>query len=160
MKKYSMETTVGIFVVLGLLCVGYLTLKLGEVSLFGDNSYSLYARFTSVSGLRVGSPVEILGLEVGRVERMTFDQAQQMALVEIKIKKSVKVYSDAIASIKTAGLIGDKYVQIDPGGSGGLLKPGGTITDTSSPLDIEELISKYAFGNVGKDKKGEEGNTK
>ncbi len=79
MKKYSMETTVGIFVVLGLLCVGYLTLKLGEISLFGDNSYSLYARFTSVSGLRIGSPVEILGLEVGKVERMTFDQAQQMA---------------------------------------------------------------------------------
>jgi len=160
MKKYSMETTVGIFVVLGLLCVGYLTLKLGEVSLFGDNSYSLYARFTSVSGLRVGSPVEILGLEVGKVERMTFDQAQQMALVEMKIKKGVKVYNDAIASIKTAGLIGDKYVQIDPGGSDELLKPGGTITETASPLDIEELISKYAFGNVGKDKKGEDGNTK
>jgi len=160
MKKYSMETMVGIFVVLGLLCVGYLTLKLGEVSLFGDNSYSLHARFTSVSGLKVGSPVEILGLEVGKVDRMTFDQEQQMALVEMKIKKGIKVYNDAIASIKTAGLIGDKYVQIDPGGSDELLKPGGTITETSSPLDIEELISKYAFGNVGKDKKGEKEDTK
>lgn len=150
-----METTVGIFVLIGLLCVGYMTVKLGEVSLFGDNSYSLYARFISVSGLRVGSSVEMLGLEVGRVERLTIDQEKQMALVEMKIKKGVKVYDDAIASIKTSGLIGDKYIQIDPGGSDALLKSGGIIKETASPLDIEELISKYAFGDVSKDKKGE-----
>ncbi len=160
MKKYSMETTVGIFVLIGLLCVGYMTVKLGEVSLFGDNSYSLYARFTSVSGLRVGSSVEILGLEVGRVERLTIDQEKQMALVEMKIKKGVKVYDDAIASIKTSGLIGDKYIQIDPGGSDALLKPDGSIKETASPLDIEELISKYAFGDVSKNKKGENENEK
>jgi len=150
-----METTVGIFVVIGLLCIGYMTVKLGEVSLFGDNTYTLHARFTSVSGLRVGNPVEMLGLEVGRVERLTIDQEQQMALVEMKIKKGVKVYDDAIASVKTSGLIGDKYIQIDPGGSNELLKPGGTIKETASPLDIEELISKYAFGNVSKNKKSE-----
>jgi phospholipid/cholesterol/gamma-HCH transport system substrate-binding protein len=155
MKKYSMETTVGIFVVIGLLCIGYMTVKLGDVSLFGDNSYSLYARFTSVSGLRVGDPVNMIGLEVGRVERLTIDQEQQMALVEMKIKKGVKVYHDSIASVKTSGLIGDKYIQIDPGGSDELLKPGGVIKETTSPLDIEELISKYAFGNVSKNKKCE-----
>jgi phospholipid/cholesterol/gamma-HCH transport system substrate-binding protein len=160
MKKYAMETTVGIFVLIGLLCIGYMTIKLGDVSLFGDNSYSLYAQFTSVSGLRAGSPVEMLGLEVGQVERLTIDQEKQMALVEMKIKKGVKVYDDAIASIKTSGLIGDKYVQIDPGGSDALLKPGSTITETSSPLDIEELISKYAFGDVSKDKKGKNENEK
>jgi phospholipid/cholesterol/gamma-HCH transport system substrate-binding protein len=154
MKKYEMETTVGIFVVIGLLCIGYMTMKLGEVSLFGDNSYLLYARFTSVSGLRVGSPVEMLGLEVGKVERLTIDQEQGMALAEMKIKKGVKVYADAIASIKTSGLIGDKYVQIDPGGSEQLLKPGSSITDTTSPIDIENIISKYAFGDIGKEKKG------
>jgi phospholipid/cholesterol/gamma-HCH transport system substrate-binding protein len=155
MKKYSMETAVGIFVVIGLLCIGYMTIKLGEVSLFGDNTYTLYARFTSVSGLRVGNPVEMLGLEVGRIERLTIDQEHQMALVEMKIKKGVKVYDDAIASVKTSGLIGDKYIQIDPGGSNELLKPGGVIKETASPLDIEELIGKYAFGNVSKNKKGE-----
>jgi phospholipid/cholesterol/gamma-HCH transport system substrate-binding protein len=155
MKKYVMETTVGIFVVIGLLCIGYMTMKLGEVSLFGDNSYLLYARFTSVSGLRVGSPVEMLGLEVGRVERLTIDQGQEMALAEMKIKKGVKVYADAIASIKTSGLIGDKYVQIDPGGSEQLLKPGSSITETTSPIDIETIISKYAFGDIGKEKKDE-----
>lgn len=151
MKKYSMETTVGIFVVIGLFFVGYMTVKLGEVSLLGDDSYSLFARFTSVSGLRPGSSVEMLGIEIGRVNGMTMDQEDQMAIVELKIKRGVKVFSDAIASIKTAGLIGDKYINIDAGGSGDLLIPGGTITETESPADISELISKYAFGDVEKD---------
>jgi phospholipid/cholesterol/gamma-HCH transport system substrate-binding protein len=155
MKKYSMETVVGIFVVIGLLCVGYMTVKLGKVSLFGDDYYSLYARFGSVSGLRAASPVEIDGIEVGRVELMTLDQEKQMALVELKIKKGIKVYDDASIAIKTAGLIGDRYIKIDPGGAGGILKPGGTITETTTPTDIEDLISKYAFGDVNKDDKKE-----
>ena len=96
MKKYSMETVVGIFVVIGLLCVAYMTVKLGKVSLFGDDYYSLYARFGSVSGLREGSPIEIDGIEVGRVERLTLDQEKQLALITLKIRKGVKVYDDAI----------------------------------------------------------------
>jgi len=155
MKKYKMETIVGIFVVIGVLGIGYMALTLGEVSFIGDDSYLLYARFASVSGLKTGSPVEMLGLEVGKVERLSIAQDQQMAVAEMKIKKGVKVYDDAIASVKTAGLIGDKYIQIDPGGSGTILTSGGTITETSSPLDIEELIAKYAFGDVGKSKKDE-----
>jgi len=154
MKKYRMETIVGIFVIIGLLAVAYMTVKLGKVDLFGENYYSLYAQFTSVSGLRVGSPVEILGIEVGRVEEMTIDSEKQMAVVELKIRKDIPVYNDAIASVKTSGLIGDKFIQIDPGGSGDILKPGGMITETTSPLDIEELIGKYVFGEVkGEDKK-------
>jgi len=154
MKKYRMETIVGIFVIIGLLAVAYMTVKLGKVDLFGKNYYSLYAQFTSVSGLRVGSPVEILGIEVGRVEEMTIDSEKQIAVVELKIRKDIPVYNDAIASVKTSGLIGDKFIQIDPGGSGDILKPGGMITETTSPLDIEELIGKYVFGEVkGEDKK-------
>ena len=150
-----METVVGIFVVIGLLCVGYMTVKLGKVSLFGDDYYSLYARFTSVSGLRDGSPVEIDGIEVGRVGQMSIDQERQMAMVELKIKKGIKVYEDALASIKTSGLIGDKLIKIDPGGGGDILNPGVTITETNSALDIEDLISKYAFGDIKKDDKKE-----
>ena len=134
MKKYSMETIVGIFVVIGLLCVGYMTVKLGKVSLFRDDYYSLYARFTSASGLRDGSPVEIGGIEVGRVGQMNMDQERQMAMIELKIKKGIRVYEDSLASIKTSGLIGDKLIEIDPGGGGDILKPGGTITETTSPL--------------------------
>ena len=151
MKKYAMETAVGIFVVIGLLCVGYMTVKLGNVGLIGDSSYPLLARFTSVNGLRDGSAVLMLGLEIGRVERLTMDQEEQLAVVEFRIKKGIKIYDDAIASIKTEGLIGDRYVSIDPGGgSDELLEPGGIITETEAPTDIQELISKYAFGDVEK----------
>jgi phospholipid/cholesterol/gamma-HCH transport system substrate-binding protein len=150
MKKYAVETTVGIFLVFGLLCVGYMTLKLGHVSLYGDNAYSLYARFTTVSGLRVGSPVNMLGINVGRVGRLTMDQKDQKAVVEIRIQKDVKVYADAIASIKTEGLIGDMFLSIGPGGSGKLLGPGGTITETQPAVDLVELVGKYAFGEVKK----------
>ncbi|MFQ5484873.1 MAG: MlaD family protein, partial [Desulfobacterales bacterium] len=87
---------------------------------------------------------------IGRVAGFMMDQENQMAVVESKIKKGLKIYDDAIASIKTAGLIGDKYIGIDPGGGGNLLKPGETITETESPIDIGELIGKYAFGNVNK----------
>ena len=111
-----------------------------KVSLFGDNYFSLYAAFSSVSGLRCDSPVEIDGIEVERVARLSINQEKQMASVELKIRKVIKIYDDAIASIKTSGLTGDKFVKIDPGGSGDILKPGGTITDTSSPLDIEDII--------------------
>lgn len=150
MKKYAMETTVGIFLVFGLLCIGYMAVKLGHVSLLGDNAYSLFARFTTVSGLRVGSPVNMLGIEVGRVGRLTMDQKDQKAVVEIRIQKDIKVYDDAIASIKTEGLIGDMFLSIDPGGSGKLLGPGGTITETQAAVDMVDLIGKYAFGEVQK----------
>ena len=149
MKKYSKETVVGIFVVIGLLCIGYMTVKLGNVGFFGENSYSLYGKFTTVTGLRVGNPVNMLGLEIGRVEKFTMDQENQQVVVEFKINNGIEIYDDAIASIKTEGLIGDKYVAIDPGGGGDLLADGDTITDTNSPTDIMDLVSKYAFGDVG-----------
>jgi phospholipid/cholesterol/gamma-HCH transport system substrate-binding protein len=150
MKKYTMETTVGIFLVFGLLCVGYMTVKLGHFSLFGDNAYSLFARFTSVSGLRAGSLVYISGIEVGRLEKLIMDQEKQKAVAEIRIRREIKIFDDAIASIKTEGLIGDMHISIDPGGAGTILKPGGTITETQPAVDIIDLIGKYAFGDVKK----------
>ena len=154
MKKFSMESVVGIFVVIGIFCVGYMTIKLGKVSLFGDDYYSLTAGFTSVSGLRVDSPVEINGILIGRVKRLVMNQEKQVALVELNIRKGIKIYDDASAAIKTSGLIGDKFVKIDPGGGGDILKPGGTIVETNSPLDVEDLIGKYVFGDATKgDKK-------
>lgn len=155
MKKNYLETIVGIFVVFGIVCVGYMTIKLGKVSFFSDENYTLYAGFSSVSGLRVDSSVEINGIEVGKVKRLVMDQEKQRAKVELSIRNGVKVYEDAIASIKTSGLIGDKFVKIDPGGSGELLKSGEAIIDTNSPLDFEDLIGKYVFGDVTKGKKEE-----
>ncbi len=149
MKKYAMETTVGIFVVIGILCIAYMTVKLGHISV-GEDTYALYAPFTTVGGMKVGSPVDMMGIKVGRVDQITLDQKNQRAVVEIKLQRGIQVYDDAIASIKTEGLIGDKYLSIDPGGAGKLLGPGGTITETQAPVDVADLIGKYAFGEVKK----------
>jgi phospholipid/cholesterol/gamma-HCH transport system substrate-binding protein len=156
MKKYRYETVAGIFVLIGLVCVGYLTVKLGRVKLLDHGSYPLFARFSSVSGLRAGNPVEMLGIEIGEVASFRLDQDKQVVMVEFKIREGIKVYEDAIASIKTSGLIGDRYVSLDAGGSGSILNPGGVITQTESPPDLSDLIGKYAFGDVekeGKEKK-------
>jgi len=150
MKKYAKETTVGIFMVLGLLLVAYMTVKLGNVTLFGDDTYQINARFQKVTGLRTGNPVTMFGLRIGQVEALTIDQKNQMAVVQLKIQKGIDIYEDAIAAIKTEGLIGDKYVEIDAGGGLDLLAPGGTIIDTVSPVDMGDIIGKYAFGSVEK----------
>ena len=148
MKKYTMETTVGIFVVIGLLAIAYMTVKLGHVSFLVEDTYPLYAKFTTVAGLRPGNYVEMYGIEVGRVGRLTMDQENGVAVVELRINNGVKVYGDAVVSIKTEGLIGDRYVHIDPGGAAEELKPGETITETQAPVDILDLIGKYVFGGV------------
>jgi phospholipid/cholesterol/gamma-HCH transport system substrate-binding protein len=150
MKKYSKETTVGVFILLGLVSVVYMAVKLGNVSLFGEDSYVMYARFNKVTGLRIGNPVNMMGLKVGRVSALSVDQEKQKAVVELRIQKGLKIYDDAIAAIKTEGLIGDKYVDVDAGGGGDLLKPGDTIIETVSPVDLGDLIGKYAFGSVDK----------
>jgi phospholipid/cholesterol/gamma-HCH transport system substrate-binding protein len=151
MKKYAMETAVGIFVAIGLLCVGYLTVKLGNVAFFEGDQVRISARFNSVAGLRVGGPVTMFGIEIGRVSRLDMDQRSQQALVEMLIRKDIQIFEDAIASIKTEGLIGDKYVSIDPGGLGEPLKSGDTIIQTQSAVDVADLISKYAFGDIKKE---------
>jgi phospholipid/cholesterol/gamma-HCH transport system substrate-binding protein len=139
---------VGIFVVIGLLCIAYMTVKLGNVGFLGENKYSLTARFTSVSGLRVGNPINMLGLEIGRVAGFEMDQENQLAVVTLEIDKGIQIFDDAIASIKTEGLIGDKYISIDAGGGGDMLNDGDSIIETESPTDIMDLVSKYAFGDV------------
>ena len=148
MKQSSVEVGVGIFVLIGIICVGYLTLRLGELELLKGDYYHLNARFRSVAGLKAGAKVEIAGVQVGQVDAITLDSAEMDARVRLKIKNDIQLGDDVIASVKTAGLIGDKYIKLSPGGSEDLLEPGDVITETESALDIEELISKYAFGAV------------
>jgi phospholipid/cholesterol/gamma-HCH transport system substrate-binding protein len=148
MKRSSIELGVGIFVLIGLACVGYLTIKLGKMEWLGENHYMLNARFESVSGLKAGAEVDLAGVQIGQVDSIRLDTERQMALVRLKIQKGVELSEDVIASVKTAGLIGDKYINISPGGSPEKLKPEDTIEETESALDIEELISKYVFGKV------------
>jgi phospholipid/cholesterol/gamma-HCH transport system substrate-binding protein len=148
MKKSSIEIAVGVFVLIGIICVGYLTVRLGKMELLGGDYYTLEARFQSVSGLKAGAPVEIAGVNIGQVGAIDLDPVQQVALVTLKIDNKVQLTDDVIASVKTSGLIGDKYLNITPGGSDLILEPGQTIVETESALDIEELISKYVFGDI------------
>jgi phospholipid/cholesterol/gamma-HCH transport system substrate-binding protein len=148
MKKSSVEMVVGVFVLIGLVCVSYLTIKLGKMEWMGENNYQLSARFDSVSGLRTGSPIELAGVEIGQVNSIRLDTKRMQALVMLNIQKGIELSDDVIASVKTAGLIGDKYINIIPGGSEEILKPGATIMETESAVDIEELISKYVFGDI------------
>ena len=140
MKKYAMETAVGIFVAIGLLCVGYLTLKLGNIGILEGDQVRILAKFSSVSGLRAGSTVQIYGIEVGRVDRIGMDNEAAQAQVEMLIRRDVKIYEDALAAIKTEGLIGDKYVSIDPGGMGAL-DPRGLAWD-----DVRAELARRAAG--------------
>lgn len=146
MKKSSVEMAVGIFVLIGLACVGYLTIKLGKMELIGENYYTLYAKFDSATGLKPGSNVEIAGVRIGQVEEVGLEPVLQVAQVKLKIEEGIELSDDVIASVKTSGLIGDKYIRILPGGSGDVLEPGSYIEETESALDVEELVSKYVFG--------------
>jgi len=148
MKKAAIEIWVGIFVFIGIICLGYLTIRLGKMELLGDNYYHLYAHFQSVSGLKPGADVEMAGVRIGQISSISLDPKRQVANVELKIKNDIVLTDDVIASVKTSGLIGDKYINILPGGSETVLKSGDLITETESAIDIENLISKYVFGGV------------
>ncbi len=145
MKRFSLETAVGIFMIAGFLCFAYLSVRLGGVSIFGDETYSVTARFGSVSGLKPGAAVEISGVRVGKVTTIKLDGDEYQAIVAMEIDRDVKIQEDSIASIRTAGIIGDRYVDISPGGMDELVEPGGEIVETESAINIEELISKYMF---------------
>ncbi len=145
MKRFNVEMAVGVFVVLGFLCFAYLSVKLGDVSLFGDDSYPVTARFNSVSGLKKGATAEIGGVRVGKVSSITLDSENYEAVVNLSIDQGVTLQQDSIASIRTAGIIGDRYVAISPGGSEENILPGGEILETESAINLEQLVSKYMF---------------
>ncbi len=148
MRKYNKQTAVGIFVFLGIVAMAYMSIKLGNVTLFSDQYYMLKADFTNVAGLKVNAPIQVYGVEVGFVKSISLNQKDGMAHLELMIRKDVKLTDDAIASIKTSGLIGDKYVSISPGGVGDPVEDGDTLFDTQPAIDLEDLISKFAVGSV------------
>jgi phospholipid/cholesterol/gamma-HCH transport system substrate-binding protein len=148
MKKTTIDTCVGIFVLIGIACVGYLTVKLGQMDWIGQNHYSIFANFDSITGLRKGGQIEMAGVQIGHIADISLDLEKQIAVVEMKIQNEVVLTDDVIASVKTAGLIGDKYIKLSLGGSDEILKPGDLITETESALDLEEMVSKYVFGGV------------
>ena len=146
MKKFDLELAVGLFVVAGIICLGYLSIKLGRMEILGSKGYDIEAIFSDSGGLKTGSSVSIAGVDVGRVKHVILDDYQ--ARVTINLPLDVTIQEDAIASIKTKGLVGDKYIGITPGGSDEIIRQGGRIRDTQPALDIENLISNFALGKL------------
>jgi phospholipid/cholesterol/gamma-HCH transport system substrate-binding protein len=146
MERTKVNVAVGLFLVLGILALGYLSIRLGRVSFLGGTGYLVTADFPSVGGLKAGSGVEIAGVLIGRVESIGL--ADYQARVVLRLNSGVKIQDDSIASIKTKGLIGEKYIRISPGGSDKIIPPNGRIREVEAPVDLEELISKYIFGKV------------
>ena len=143
-------TTVGLFVLIGLLCVAYMTINLGKMELFSGDGFEVTASFTNVSGLRVGADIEIAGVPVGNVSGIQLHRTDTdtLAIVTLRFNTDPQLSDDTMASVRTAGLIGDKFIEITPGGSSEILGAGDSILDTEPAMDIGSLISKYAFGEV------------
>jgi phospholipid/cholesterol/gamma-HCH transport system substrate-binding protein len=148
MERKGLELGVGLFLLVGLLCLGYLSFKLGDVHLWGTSDYEVFAKFSNVAGLKEKATVSMAGVTIGQVKGIQLKDGQ--ALLALNIHKGVPLEEDAIASIKTMGIIGDKYISISPGASEKYIGPGGVIRDTQPPLDLENLVSKFVFGNVEK----------
>ena len=146
MRKFDVELAVGFFLLIGIICLGYLSFKLGKMEMVGTKGYDVTAVFSDSGGLKVGSGIVIAGVDVGRVRDITLDNYQ--ARVVMHFPTAVKIQEDSIASIRTKGLIGEKFVEITPGGSDKTIPPGGKIRDTQPAVNLEDLISKYIFGKI------------
>lgn len=146
MKRIDTELLVGLFMIVGITCLTYLSIKLGRMEIIGDKGYKLYAEFSEIGGLKNGASVEIAGVEVGRVRNISLSDYQ--AKLELQINSGVKIQEDSIAAVKTKGLLGEKYIQISPGGDEKIIPPGGKIRETQPPLDLEKAIGNFIFGKV------------
>jgi phospholipid/cholesterol/gamma-HCH transport system substrate-binding protein len=146
MKRFNLEVTVGLFVVLGLLALGYLSIKLGQIQLGRGNTYVLTAVFPTVAGLKPAAAVEVAGVQIGRVEAIDLQDFE--AKITMRLEASVQLQEDAIASIRTRGLIGEKYIRLSPGGSERIIPPGGRIREVETPVDFEDLIGRFIQGKI------------
>ena len=146
MKRLNIEMAVGLFVLLGICCLAWLSVKLGKLEIMGGDYVPVHAEFASVSGLKQGVSVEIAGVDVGKVESITLNDYK--ADVLMKIRTGVRLQEDTIASIRTRGLIGDKFVNLSPGASDRLIPPNGKIRETESAVDLEGLIGEFIHGSA------------
>ncbi len=146
MRRVNMETAVGLFLLAGILCLAYLSIRLGKLELIGGDTVPVTARFNSVTGLQAGTDVEIAGVPVGKVDSISIRDYQ--ADVRMEIRKGIKLPDDTIASVKTRGLIGDVYISLSPGASNRLIPPGGRILETEGAMDLEGLIGQLIHGSA------------
>jgi len=138
------EMTVGVFVFLGLLSIGWMALQLGKVGGIGQSGYVLTATFRDVGGVRKGSDIMMAGVVIGRVDEVELLKNSK-ALAKLRINDGVEIAEDAFASVRTKGIIGDRYIRITQGIEDTHLKSGDEIEETEDAINIEDLVSKYIF---------------
>jgi phospholipid/cholesterol/gamma-HCH transport system substrate-binding protein len=146
MNDRRLELFVGLFLIVGLFCLAYLSINLGDLKIWGPAYYDVYANFSTVGNLRPRAPVTMAGVEIGQVKEIQLVEGQ--ARVTLNVRSDVRLSEDSIVSIKTAGIIGERFVSISPGASDEIVSAGGTIRDTQPPLDIESLLGKFVFGSM------------
>jgi phospholipid/cholesterol/gamma-HCH transport system substrate-binding protein len=146
MRRVNIETSVGLFLLAGILCLAYLSIRLGKLELTGGDTVPVIARFSSVAGLQAGTDVEIAGVPVGKVDSISIRDYQ--AVVRMRIQKGIGLPADTIASVKTRGLIGDVYINLSPGASDKMIPPGGRIRETEAAVDLEGLIGQFIHGSA------------
>ena len=146
MNQTRTEIIVGVFVLAGIICLGYLAIRLGKLELFGTQGYVVFADFVSVAGIKLGDPIEIAGVRIGKVEAIGL--ADDRARLTLRVSEGIKLQEDVIASVRARGLIGDKFVLVTPGASDKIITPGGKIRETDSPPDIPDLIGKFVGGDL------------
>lgn len=156
MNSKKIDLSVGAFVLVGILAILYLAIKIGGGRLTGGDAREVKAIFSNVGGLNPASNVMIAGVKIGTVNSIALNPDTLKAEVTLRIDQGIALYDDATASIRTNGLIGDKYISIYPGTPDIGLELDGPIVDTESAIDIEGLISRFAFGSVSEPKEGSE----
>lgn len=143
--SWTTKLIVGLFALAGIVALAILSLRLGKIELFKNNGYVIYANFDNISGLKTGDQVEIAGVQVGKVIAISLKDYR--AHVALRVNQGVQVDTEAIASIKTSGIIGDKYVSVSLGGGEHDLADGGVIRRTQSAFVLEDAIGQLINSN-------------
>jgi phospholipid/cholesterol/gamma-HCH transport system substrate-binding protein len=149
MGRKGIETMVGLFVLLGLLAIVFLALKAANLASFRVGStYAVTAKFDNIGGLKVRAPVKSAGVTVGRVTAIALDSRSYQGAVTMELEEGVQFPTDTSAKILTAGLLGDQYIGLEPGGAEQNLKPGGVIKMTQSAVVLENLIGQFLYNKA------------
>jgi phospholipid/cholesterol/gamma-HCH transport system substrate-binding protein len=153
MKRLTIDLSVGIFVLIGIFCLGFLSIKVATHTNFGSSdkdNYIVYAGFNNIGSLKVNAPVKVSGFVVGRVTNISLNPKTYQAVTTLTLNKSYQFSSDTSAQILTTGLLGEQYVALQSGADSSVLKNGDTISITSSALVLEDLIGKFMTGSTSK----------
>ncbi len=149
MQNRSVETLVGLFVLLGLAALLFVALKAANLTTVGiRDTYTLTARFDNIGGLKVRAPVRSAGVAVGRVTAIALDPKTYQGVVKMEVEQGFVFPKDSSAKILTAGLLGDQYIGLQPGGDEKNLAAGDTIGQTQSAVVLENLIGQFLFNKA------------